>query len=108
MPVPMPTTTPHSSINCQNFVIRSESIRAESTTNSARRVTLRTPKRLCRAAAKGAINPNRMKRIDSAEDISAVVQPNSFFSGTIKTPGAPTVPAVIKAVRKVTATTAQP
>ncbi len=34
-----------------------------------------------------------MKRIDSAEEISAVVQPNSFCSGTMKTPGAPTVPA---------------
>ena len=34
-----------------------------------------------------------MKRIDSAEEISAVLQPNSFCSGTMKTPGAPTVPA---------------
>jgi hypothetical protein len=41
-----------------------------------------------------------MKRIDSAEEIYAVVQPNSFCSGTMKTPGAPTVPALISAVRK--------
>jgi hypothetical protein len=49
-----------------------------------------------------------MKRIDSAEDISAGLQPNSFCSGTMKTPGAPTVPAEISAVKKVTATIAQP
>ena len=49
-----------------------------------------------------------MKRIDSAEEISAVVQPNSFCSGTMNTPGAPTVPAVISAVKKVTATMTQP
>ncbi|MEH2589159.1 hypothetical protein V1273_002998 [Bradyrhizobium sp. AZCC 1721] len=60
------------------------------------------------AAAKGAISPNRMKRIDSAEEISAVVQPNSFCNGTMKTPGAPTVPAEIRPVRKVTATITQP
>ena len=49
-----------------------------------------------------------MKRIDNAEEISAVVQPNSFCRGTMKTPGAPTVPAEIKAVRKVTPTITQP
>ena len=60
------------------------------------------------AAANGAIKPNKMKRIDSAEDISAVDQPNSRCRGTMKTPGAPTVPAVIKAVKKVTPTITQP
>ena len=59
------------------------------------------------AAANGAINPNRMKRIDSAEEISAVVQPNSCCSGTMNTPGAPTVPAETSAVKKVTATITQ-
>ena len=49
-----------------------------------------------------------MKRTASAEEISAVVQPNSFCSGTMNTPGAPTVPAVISAVRKVTPTITQP
>ena len=60
------------------------------------------------AAANGAISPNRMKRIDNAEEISAVVQPNSFCSGTMNTPGAPTAPALISAVRKVTPTITQP
>jgi len=49
-----------------------------------------------------------MNRIDSAEEISAVVQPNSFCSGTMNTPGAPTAPALISAVRKVTPTITQP
>ena len=49
-----------------------------------------------------------MNRIDSAEEISAVVQPNSCCSGTMKTPGAPTVPALISAVKKVTPTITQP
>ncbi len=49
-----------------------------------------------------------MKRIDSAEEISALLQPNSFCSGTMNTPGAPTVPAEISAARKVTPTITQP
>jgi hypothetical protein len=85
-----------------------EMTRAEATITSADSVTLRNPKRLCRAAANGAISPNRMKRIDSAEEISAADQPNSFCNGTMNTPGAPTVPAVITAVRKVTPTVTQP
>lgn len=49
-----------------------------------------------------------MKRIDSAEEISAVDQPNSFCNGTMKTPGAPTVPAEISAAKNVTPTITQP
>ena len=43
MPVPMPITTPHSSINCQTFVIASETTSAETTISSADSVTLRRP-----------------------------------------------------------------
>ena len=43
MPVPMPITTPHSSINCQTFVMASEVTSAEATTSSADSVTLRSP-----------------------------------------------------------------
>ncbi len=43
MPVPMPITTPHSSINCQTFVIASEVTSADATTSSAVSVTLRRP-----------------------------------------------------------------
>ena len=44
----------------------------------------------------------------SADEISAVSQPNSRCSGRMSTPGAPTAPAVASMVRKVTAATTQP
>jgi hypothetical protein len=75
---------------------------------SATRATGRTPKRFMKAAAKGAISPNSSSRTASADEISEVAQPNSFCSGRISTPGAPTAPAVTSMVRKVTAATAQP
>ncbi|MHC2666056.1 hypothetical protein ACVINX_006841 [Bradyrhizobium diazoefficiens] len=37
-----------------------------------------------------------------------MLQPNSFCRGTMNTPGAPTVPALISAARKVTPTITQP
>ena len=43
MPVPMPITTPHSSINCQTFVMASDVTSAEATISSADSVTLRRP-----------------------------------------------------------------
>ena len=43
MPVPTPITTPHSSINCQTFVMASEATSAETTTSCAASVTLRRP-----------------------------------------------------------------
>ena len=43
MPVPMPITTPHSSIKCQTFVIASDATSPEATTSSADSVTLRSP-----------------------------------------------------------------
>ena len=43
MPVPMPMTTPHSSISCQTFVMASEATSAETTMSCAASVTLRRP-----------------------------------------------------------------
>ena len=43
MPVPMPTTMPHSNIKCQIFVIASEATSAETTISNAESVTLRRP-----------------------------------------------------------------
>ncbi len=68
----------------------------------------RTPKRFMKAAAKGPMPPNSRKRIASAPEISAALQPNSFCSGTMNTPGAPTAPATTSMVRKVVPATAQP
>jgi hypothetical protein len=72
-------------------------------------ITMRlTPNRLRNTAANGAISPNSTNRSAIAEEISAVSQPNSFSSGTIRMPGAPSAPAVTSMVRNVTPTTTQP
>ena len=60
------------------------------------------------AAANGAIKPNSSSRIDNAEEICVVLQPNSFSSGRMNTPGAPTEAELISEVRNVTATITQP
>src|SRR5437763_1386307 len=75
---------------------------------TARCPTSLGPNRLSNAAANGAISPNSASRINSAAEMAAVVQPNSFCSGRMKTPGAPAAPAETSAVTKVTATTTQP
>ena len=108
MPVPKPTTTPHSRINCQILVMPSDSSRLAVTIEIEIIATLRRPKRLSSAAANGAISPNSIRRIETAVEISAVVQPNSFCSGRMNTPGAAPAPALTSAVRKVTATITQP
>ena len=70
--------------------------------------TGRRPKTFIIAAAKGPSRPKRRRRIASAEEICAVVQPNSCSSGWISTPAEPMAPAVASMVRKVTAATTQP
>ena len=49
-----------------------------------------------------------MRRTASAAEISDVVQPNSFSSGTMSTPGAPIAAAVTSIVKNVAPTTTQP
>ena len=90
------------------LVIASEAISTVAMINKAVRTIRRTPKRFMKAAANGPMRPNRANRIASAEEISDGFQPNSFSSGTINTPGAPTAPAVTSMVRNVATTTAQP
>ena len=70
--------------------------------------TRRMPKRFMNPAAKGPIRPNNTRRIAMAVEICCAVQPNSFSSGTIMTPGAPIAPAVTSMVRKVTPATTHP
>jgi hypothetical protein len=43
MPVPMPITTPQSSISCQSCVMASDATNADTTINCAASVTLRRP-----------------------------------------------------------------
>ena len=70
--------------------------------------TWRMPNVFMRAAAKGPSRPKSTRRIAMAEEISAVVQPNSCRSGSIMTPAEPMAPAVASMVRKVVAATTQP
>ena len=104
----MPTPTPHSSKRCQRLVIQSEATRQAATIACATSTTFRTPYLFISAAANGAMMPNRKKRTASAAEISEVDQPNSFCSGMMKMPGAPTAPAMISPERKVAPATTQP
>ena len=104
MPVPMPTTTPHSSTSCQTCVIASEATRP-SRDDQLRRRARRCAGRSGSSARRRTAPSARTGRSGSPAPRKSPpsLQPNSFCSGTMKTPGAPTAPAVISAVRKVTA-----
>ena len=107
-PVPNPTTTPQSTNSCHGAVIPSEPASPAAISTSAVRATGRSPNRFMKPAANGPISPKSSRRIAMATEICSVDQPNSFSSGTIRTPGAPMAPAVTNIVRKVTAATTQP
>ena len=79
MPVPMPTTTPHSRINCQTSPSHSDSHERGDDDQQCRQRDVAEAVAVHNAAANGAINPNKMKRIDNADEISAVLQPNSLL-----------------------------
>ncbi len=106
-PVPRPTTTPHSTMRCQKVVITVASSRPAEIIATAVTITARRPKRSMKAAEKGAIRPKSMMRRASADEIAAVDQPYSSWSGRISAPGRPMAPAVVSMVRNVSATTTQ-
>ena len=108
IPVPRPTTIPHSRMSCHTSVIASEPTSPAMMNSRAALTTRLMPKRFMNAAANGPIRPNSSSRMARAEEISAFCQPNSRWKGTIMTPGAPTAPAVASMVRKVVPATTQP
>ena len=57
MPVPIPTMTPQSATSSHTFVIAIEARMPATIIATAETTTGRTPKRLMKAAAKGAISP---------------------------------------------------
>ena len=59
------------------------------------------------AAAKGPVNPNNTRLMKTANEMTARFQPNSFCSGTIKTPGVARNPAAPMRATNVTAATIQ-
>ena len=70
-------------------------------------VTARKPKRSMSAAANGPVRPNRTRLIETATEITARFQPNSFWSGTMSTLGAARKPAAPISAMNVTAATIQ-
>ncbi len=108
MPVPMPTMIPQSAMSSQTCVMAIEARMPATIMPTAVTTTGRTPKRLMKAAAKGAINPNKASRTASATEISSVLHPNSLSSGWMMTPGAPIAPAVASMTRKVAPATTHP
>ena len=70
---------------------------------SAPTVTARRPNRSISAAANGPVSPNRIRLIDTATEITARFQPNSFWSGTIRTLGVARKPAAPIRAMNVTA-----
>jgi len=73
----------------------------------APRVTARRPKRSMSAAANGPVRPNRTRLIETAIEMTARFQPNSFCSGTISTLGVARKPAAPISAMNVTAATTQ-
>ena len=107
-PVPMPTITPQSRKSCHSVVIHSEQKMPAPINVSATAATRLTPNRFMKAAANGPSSPKSTRRIAKADEMSDVDHPNSVCSGPIRTPGAPTAPAVTSIVRKVTLATTHP
>ena len=107
IPVPAPTQTPQSKVNCHCVficVVRATDAVNKASAQSTRR---RTPQRFINEAAKGPIRPNKAMLIAIAAEIAAVDQPNSCSSGTIKTPGVARTAAVTSSTQKVTAAMTQ-
>src|SRR5690348_17335566 len=59
------------------------------------------------AAANGAVNPKRMRFVDTAAEMVAVDQPNSSCNGWIRTPGVARKPAAPTSATSATAATDQ-
>ena len=97
-------TTPQSRSSCHGAFMTVVSDAPVAIVASATSITRRTPKRSMGAAEKGAARPKRRSPIETASEIVPRDQPNSFWRGTIKTPGVARKPAVVINVTKVTAT----
>ena len=101
MPLPSPSTTPHSTTRCQSCVTSPAISIPPPTSASATLTTARTPKRSISTAANGPIRPNSAKRSARAEEIWLVDQPNSCASGCSIAPGRPSAADMNSIVRKV-------
>ena len=108
MPVPVPTTTPHSSTSCQGAVISGVKATPDATSTSDITMVVRTPRRSMKAAANGPISPYRIRLIATANEMVARDQPNSCSTGTIRMLGMERMPAATSSVTKVIPATYHP
>ncbi len=106
-PVPRPISTPQVSTSCQLAATKTVSPDPAAISSSAAVVTRRIPKRSMRAAANGAVRPNRTRFTPTASESVPRDQPNSSWSGTIRTPGAARKPAAPSRATNATAATGQ-
>ncbi len=107
-PVAPPTTKPQSTKSSQDEVMKTVSEAPVAIVATATSITLRTPNRSISAAENGEASPNITSPSAIASEIVLRDQPNSFWSGTIRTPGVARKPAVVISVTKVTRTISQP
>ncbi len=106
-PLPVPTTTPQSSMSCHGRVMKTVNPTPAARKQSAAASVRRTPTRSMTAAANGPISPYRTRLIDTAPAIVARDHPNASSSGTMSTPGVARMAAATSSVTKVTAATIQ-
>ena len=106
-PVPVPTSTPQSSIRCHSVRITVVSATEIASNATAARTTRRSPQRSITDAANGPMRPKSAMLIATASEMTARLQPNSASSGTISTPGVARTPAVTSRTTKVAPATIQ-
>ena len=106
-PLPLPTTTPHSSTSCHGSHIKGVSATPDDTITSATAMVRRRPNRSMIAAANGPARPYSRMLTATAKLMVARDQPNSASNGTISTPGTERMPAATSSTRKVQAATVQ-
>jgi hypothetical protein len=104
-PVPAPTQTPHSSINCHVDAILVVSATDTASSDSASSTMRRRPQRSIADAANGPINPKSAILIATAAEMTVRLHPNSLSSDTISTPGVARTAAVTSSTTKVAAAT---
>ena len=101
-PVPRPTTTPHESINCHGLEMKVVKKDPRLTAVRAEITTLRTVKRSIKAAANGAVRPNKSTLMLIAAETVDLDQPKASWSGMINTDGADRYAPLVATVKKAT------
>jgi hypothetical protein len=102
-PVPVPTSTPHNSVNCHEVFIPVVSVTAVPSSAMAASTTRRSPHLSITDAANGPRRPKSAMLMATAAEMTVRSHPNSPSSGTISTPGVERMPAVTSMTANVTA-----